>query len=195
MNTNSVKFRENAVTSVDRNADGITVYLRETRRTADGGVETVRVLDPIRLAYAGLSEAVRAEALGYGMEVRLTRQAALERDTKTHKPASVQDKWTAIAELAAHYASGTESWTMAGGGGGGLSADTRALILAVQRALGLEADAAEEAVRGMSASTRDALRVDEEIKPHLDAVYAERARAAGSAGVDIKEKLRAMRKG
>ena len=194
--SNTPKFRESAVTAVERNEHGITVYLRETREkialNGERVTETVRVLDPITLQWAQCSDAVRAEALGYGMEVRLTRQAANRKDTKTGKPVSVDVKWADIKELADHYASGTESWTMAAGGGGGLSADTRALILAVQRAYGIEADAAEEAVREMSSGQRDALRVDAEIKPILDTIYEERAKAAGGVE-DLKAKLKALK--
>lgn len=189
--TNAPKFRETAQTAVVRDANGITVFLRETRKGPNGETVTASILEPIVLTYDKLSDAVRAEALGYGMEVRLTRQAALS--IVNGKRPSVQEKHAAIAELAAHYASGTESWTMASGGGGSLSADTRALILAVQRALGLDADAAEDAVREMTTAQRDALRVDDEIKPHLDAIYAERAKAAQGSTDSLKEKLRALR--
>src|SRR5580765_3453852 len=190
MNTQTTpKFRESSVTAVTRDAAGITVWFREVRKRADGeGVETVRVLDPITLAYSDCSEAVRAEALGYGFEVRLTRQAAMERDPRTHKPVSVEVKAAAVRELRDHYASGTDSWTLAagGGGGGGLSAETKALIQAVQRVYGLEADVAEEAVRAMSGPERDALRVDAEIKAVLDTIYAQRAGAADAGALKAK---------
>jgi hypothetical protein len=177
----NIKFRENAVTAVSRDATGITVAVR--------GIDA-----PIVLRYAQLSDVVKTEAMGYGMEVRLTRAAAIERDTKSGKPATAAEKHAAIKRLADHYASGTEAWAMVSMGGGGLSADTRALIEALVIAFGLAPDAAEEAVREYTTAERDALRVDPEVKPHLDAVYAERARSAGVAGMITKnliEKLRA----
>lgn len=179
--TDIVKFRENATTAVQRNAEAITIHVR--------GIPA-----PIVLKFGQLSDSVKNEAMGYGMEVRLTRAAAMERDTKTGKPASAQDKYDAIKRLADHYATGTDAWAMASGGGGGLSADTKALIEALVRALGMHSDAAEEAVREMTSAERDALRIDDEIKPHLDAIYAERAKAGGTAGMITKnllEKLRA----
>lgn len=179
-NETTVKFRENATTSVQRNAERIEIHVR--------GIPA-----PIVLKFGQLSESVRSEAMGYGMEVRLTRAAAIERDTKSGKPATAQEKYDAIARLAAHYATGTDAWAMASGGGGGLSADTKALIEALVRALGMTQDGAEEAVREMTTAERDALRVDDEIKPHLDAIYAERARAGGTAGMITKNLLGALR--
>lgn len=175
-----VKFREKAVTNVQRNAEAITIHVRG-------------IVAPLVLKFGQLSDAVKSEAMGYGMEVRLTRAAAMERDPKSGKPASAQDKYDAIKRLVDHYATGTDAWAMAGGGGGGLSADTKALIEALVRALGMHSDAAEEAVREMTTAERDALRVDDEIKPHLDAVYAERARAGGTAGMITKNLLGKLR--
>jgi hypothetical protein len=178
----AVKFRENATTSVTRDATAITVHVRG-------------ILQPIVLRFAQLSQRVKDEAMGYGMEVRLTRAAALERDTKSGRSASAQEKHDAIARLAAHYASGTDAWAMAGGGGGGLSADTRALIEALVRVFELDGADAEARVREMTGADRDALRVDPEIKPTLDAVYAERARVGGAASAKaLIEGLRAAKR-
>lgn len=162
--TAAVKFRENSVCAVQRTAEQISVFVRG-------------VAQPIVLRFAQLSDAVRAEAMGYGMEVRLTRAAAIERDSKSGRSATPQEKAEAIRKLAEHYASGTESWTMSGGGGGGLNSDTTALIQALAMALELSEEKAEEAVRSMSSAERSALRVDSEIKPFLDEIYAERAKA------------------
>jgi hypothetical protein len=178
--SDSIKFREKAVTNVQRNAEAITIHVRG-------------IVQPLVLKFGQLSDAVKAESMGYGMEVRLTRAAAIERDAKSGKPASAQDKYDAIKRLVDHYATGTDAWAMAGGGGGGLSADTKALIEALVRALGMHADAAEEAVREMTTAERDALRVDDEIKPHLDAIYAERAKAGGTAGMITKNLLNKLR--
>jgi len=195
MTTNSnlpaPKFRGDSVLAVDRNGERIVIWARETRINPDKTVSTVRVLDPIVLAFDALSASVRAEGFGYGIETALTRRAALPKDTRTGRPAPVSEKHAAIKELADHWASGTDSWTMASAGIS-LSPDTRALIEAVQRAYGLEADAAEAAIREMSTRDRDALRVDGEIKPHLDAVYAQRAASAGPVE-DLKAKLKALK--
>lgn len=145
----------------------------------------------IQLAFANCSDAVKREAMGYGLEVRLTRRAALDANQKTGKSATPAQKYDAIKLLADHYAAGGDWRMAAAGGGGGLSADTRALIEALVRALGLSEDVAEEQVREMTTSERDALRGDEEIKPVLDAIYAERAKAAGADAKGLLAKLRA----
>lgn len=181
MTTTQPKFRENATTAVVRDAKGITIYVR--------GVDT-----PIHLAFASLSEVVRAEAMGYGMEVRLTRAAALERDTKSGKSASPQDKHAAILRLAEHYASGTEAWAMSSVGG--LSDETKVLIEALSEAFGLSAEVAEEQVRGLSGAERTQLRVDAEIKPFIDGIYAKRAAAQGAGTAkSLIERLRSAASG
>src|SRR6185437_11230033 len=82
-------FRESAITALVRDAVGISIW---TRRTAQ----------PIVLRFAQLSQAVKDEALGYGMEVRITRAAALMRDSKSGKPALPSDKHAAMKRLADH---------------------------------------------------------------------------------------------
>lgn len=166
------------VTTVTRTPESITIAVRG----AQGA--------PLTLMFGALSSAVKAEALGYGMEVRLTRATAIEHDTKTGRAASPQEKYDRVKKLIDHYASGTESWTMSGGGGGGLSSDTRALIEALSRAFEIDLELAELHVREMSSSERDALRVDAEVKPYLDDIYAERAKAAGSDTRALIERLK-----
>lgn len=192
---NEVKFRENATLAVTRTAQAITLHFREVgMRTADGKKEyyTARRLPDITLPFDRLSAAVQDEAMGYGIEVRLTRATALSRDANG-KPAPVQEKWDAVKRLVDFYASGTDAWEMPSqGGGGGLSADTRVLIEALVRALGLDAEVAEEQVRGMTTQERDALRIASEIKPHIDAIYAERARSAGADASSLLGRLKAL---
>ncbi len=185
----TVKFREHAQIAVERDANGITVWFRETDRQG-GETVTRRVLDPITLRWAQMSDATRAEGFGYGMEVRLTRAAAIEKDSKTGKSASVEEKHAAVKRLADHYASGTDQWAMASLGGGGLSADTKVLIEALVRVLGLTPDTAEEQVRAMTSDERAALRLDPEIKPAIDQIYREQ-----SAKVDTKGLLAKLRGG
>lgn len=178
---NSPKFRENAVTAVTRDAQQITVHVR--------GKDGV-TLQPIVLRFADCSEQVRAEAMGYGLEVRLTRAAAIEH-AKAGRPATAEEKHERIRALAEHYASGTDSWTMAGGGGGGLNADTTALIEALSLALECDRDLAEAQVREMTSAQRAALRLDEEIKPWLDQIYADRAKVSGVDTKGLLAKLKA----
>ena len=189
--TSTLRFRGDSVMSPERISGGIRVHFRVTRRLSDGNVETVRLLDPVTLMFSALSGAVRDEAFAYGLETKLLRQAALPKDTRTGKPASPEAKREAVAELAAHFASGAESWNLASQSTS-LSADVRMLINALVRALGLSPEAAETAVREMSTEDRNALRVDPEIKPALDALYAEAA-GNGEAAKGLKDRLRALR--
>lgn len=177
--------------AVERDASGVRVFFREIRKIAGTDeVETTKVYPPIECLYANWSAANLEEAKGYGAEVKLTRQAALSRDARTGKPAPVSEKYAAVAELAAHLNSGAESWTLASSGTS-LSADVRDLVNAVAAAFNIDVDAAEEGVRGMTTTERAALRVDPEVKSHLDAIVAARGGAADVAG--LKDKLRAMR--
>ena len=191
-----VKFRDGAVIAVVRTALGITVAVREIGVRTEGGerVEyTAKRLPDITLRYEQLSDAVRAEAFGYGMEARLTRAAALSRDTQTNKAAPPAAKHEAIKRLADHYASGTEAWEMASSGGGGLSADTRVLIEALVRAFGLDAEVAEEQVRAMTTAERDAIRVSEEIRPVIAAIHSERAAGSKVDAGGLLERLRGLK--
>lgn len=187
--TNIPQFRENAVTAVQRTAERIIIWVRDTERK-DGETVTTKVFEPIELPFNTCSEAVKNEAMGYGLEVRLTRAAALSKDTKSGKSATGLEKYEAIKKLADHYASGTDAWAMSGAGGG-LSSETRVLIEALSRALDCDLDAAEAHVREMSSAERDALRIDAEIKPHIDAIYAERAKSQGTDTKGLLAKLRA----
>jgi hypothetical protein len=181
--TTQVKFRENAQTAVQRDEHGIRIFVRGIDRPC------------VDLRYTQLSDTVRAEAMGYGMEVRLTRAAAIEH-AKSGRPASGQERFDAIKRLGDHYASGTESWTMESAGPG-LSADTRVLMEALVRVFTLSPEVAEEQVRAMSIADRDALRIDADIKPTIDAIYAERAKAGGVAGMtaqNLKDRLLSLGK-
>lgn len=176
-NAAGVKFRENAQTAVVRNAEGITIHVK--------GIATA-----IHLAFSKLHADIRAEAMGYGMEVRLTRATAIE-FKKSGRPATAQEKWDAVNKLAEHYASGTAEWAMRSAGGGGLSAETQDLISAVAMALELDRDVAETQVRTFTAAQRSALRSDPEIKAALELVWAQ-----NSVGVNtqsLKDSLKSLK--
>lgn len=143
---------------------------------------------PIVLRFSDCSDAVRQEAMGYGMEVRLTRQAALERNEKTGASASPLDKYNAIRELAEHYATGTEEWKLASGNR--VTQDTRDLAAALSAALGLDEESALRQTVALTADERAALRVDPDVKPHLDAILSRR-----SASVDTKSLLSKLKGG
>ena len=190
--TTTLAFRGNATVAFAPDATGITVHFRTIKRQGDEFV-TDRLLEPLRLEFASLSGAVRDRAFVMGMTDRLRDKGALSRTTTGGKvtSASTEEKRAEIAALIAHFASGTEAWDMASPVSS-LSADVRNLINALIAAFGLDAAAAEEAVRAMSGRERAALRVDPEVKPHLDAIEAAAGSGADTAG--LKAKLAALRK-
>lgn len=156
---------ERQVTAVVRDAAGLTIHVRGS--------------GAITLAFASLSQSVRDAAMGYGMEVRLTRAAAMEANEKTGRPASPAEKYAAIKKLAEHYAAGSESWTMASGPRDGwMNSDNLALAEALAAGFELDLDLAKEKVKAMSPGEREALRIDDEVKPWLDEIYAKRVTAA-----------------
>lgn len=166
MNETKTLFKsDRQTTAVERDALGLTIHVRGS--------------GAIHLEFAKLSAAVRAEAMGYGMEVRLTRAAALEANEKTGRPATAQEKFAAIKRLADHYASGSDSWTMAQGPREGwMNSDNLALAEALSKGFEIDLELAKAKVKEMSPAEREALRVDEEVKPWLDEVYASRVAVA-----------------
>lgn len=175
--SNELFKSERQVTAVQRDEHGLTIHFRG--------------MEPLTLKFSALSAAVKAEAMGYGMEVRLTRATALEASEKTGKPATVKEKRDAVKRLVDHYASGTESWTMAAGvREGWMNSDNLALAEALVLGFDLDLDTAKEKVKEMSPSQREALRVDEEVKPWLDEVYAKRV---SEAKVDTKALLGSLK--
>ncbi len=97
---------------------------------------------PITLHLDKVARVIRERAEVHGWFQRGSDGAALSRDATTGKPASAQDKHEAIAELVAHYETGTEEWAMRSGGGGG----TSITLQAVARVRGIEYAQAEEFV-------------------------------------------------
>ncbi len=180
------KWRENALTAVVRNQFGIAVYARSI--DAKTKTQVGPVIGPTVLMYKDLSDSVRAEAFGYGLEVRLTRAAAIEH-AKSGRPATAQERFDAIERLCQHYASGTDAWNMSGGGGGGLGQEAKILIEALMRVFSLDEDAAEMQVRGMSADERLALSMDDDIRPTVETIRKERA-----GKVDTKALLEKLRR-
>jgi len=191
----TVKFRENALTAVSRDQGQIIIHVRkftdsELAKARLKNPETQNeTLKPIVLRYSDCSDAVRAEAMGYGLEVRLTRAAAIEH-AKAGRAATAQERWDAIARLAAHYATGTTEWAMSSAGGGGLSAETQDLIEALVIALEIERDVAEAQVRTFTSAQRSALRNDPEVRSALEMVWSQRG-----AGVDTQALKDSLKKG
>ena len=87
----------------------------------DGNVLTMTVLGAGALTFdrTQCSREVRDEAERNGWLQRLSDRAALSRNTETGQPASPQEKYESIAELADWYLGGATQWRMSGGGATG----------------------------------------------------------------------------
>lgn len=88
----------------------------------------------------------RTHAEFHGWKQRIVDGAAISRDTTTGQPATPKEKYDAMAELIAHYESGSAEWSRAGGGGGGKSIT----IEAIARVQNLSYEAAEAEVDAMA---------------------------------------------
>src|SRR5258708_13605633 len=104
--------------------------------------QVLGVEKPITLHLGKVAQSMRARAEVHGWFQRGSDGAALSRDQVTGKPASAQDKYEAIAELVAHYETGTEQWAMRSAGGGG----TSITLQAVARVRGCTYEEAEASV-------------------------------------------------
>lgn len=85
--------------------------------------------------FGNMSATVRAQAVIYGIGVRVSRMAAIARDTKSGKSATPQEKFARIKACAEHYNSGADTWELARGATGprGPDAYTSLVIEAVAR--------------------------------------------------------------
>ena len=101
--------RENAVVEMTEIKAGDTITGLEFKVAGAG--ET-------RVMFANLAPTVRAQAIVYGIGVRVSRMAAIARDTKSGKSATPQEKFARIKACAEHYNSGADTWELARGATG-----------------------------------------------------------------------------
>lgn len=122
----NVMARENAVVEMTEIKAGDTIIGLEFGVAGAG--ET-------RVMFANLAPTVRAQAVVYGIGVRVSRMAAIARDTKSGKSATPQEKFARIKACAEHYNSGADTWELARGATGprGPDAYTSLVIEAVAR--------------------------------------------------------------
>lgn len=136
---------------------------------------TVKDIGNLRLNFTDLSETVRERAMVHGMVQRISDAAAIARSAENGYKVSAQEKYDAMAELVAHYASGTSEWSRARGAPG-IGADAALLVKCLAQIYDdrtLEQLKAWVAKR--SKSERTALLMSEKIKPLADEIRAQSA--------------------
>ena len=120
------------------------------------------ITDTITFSVKTMSEAFKAAAFAYGLDVRANRLTAIPNDTTSGKPASAQARWNKVNRYAQHANSGTVEWEMR------QSAEDRAAQDAAKKAadmIAMRADVAIAliAVKGMTATGANAW-----VTAHLD---------------------------
>lgn len=123
--------RENAVVEMAVVKDGEAI-IGLTFEVAGAGSTIVML--------GNLSPEVRKQAVVYGIGVRVSRMAAIARDTKSGKSATPAEKFARIKACAEHYNSGADTWELARGATGprGPDAYTSLVIEAVANIQGIE---------------------------------------------------------
>lgn len=79
---------------------------------------TVLGAGKMTLEFAKMSDENQKRAMVHGMIQRISDAAAISRNPDTGKPATAQEKYDRMAQLVAHYESGTSEWSRVGQGGG-----------------------------------------------------------------------------
>lgn len=92
---------------------GTVLTIAFQNRDADGKV-IGEAAPPLVFDMAKASAECRARAERHGWEQRLGDRAAISKDTKTGKSATVEEKRSAVAELVDYYQTGAESWELKG---------------------------------------------------------------------------------
>lgn len=146
----------------------------------DDGRISVAVLNAGTLAFdpTKASRANREYAEFHGWKQRLADAAAISRDDETGRPASPEDKLNAIRARIEHYESGSDEWSMVGGGGGGKSLTIEAIALVkdidYEAAQAIVARYADEKYDGDTRKALAYLRQGERVARAMETIRAER---------------------
>ena len=130
------------------------------------------VIDP-----NAMPENVRLLCMAYGAREKATNAAALGRDPKTGKPASVADKRQRVLDVVDAMMAG--AWEVRASGTG----DDAVLAQAIAEYKGMPEHEAREIVAEWDAGTKKAMMGDDELAPIVARL---RKAAAARAGVDTK---------
>lgn len=150
---------------------------------AAGAVLTISVIGAGDIVFdrTNASAANRDYAERHGWNARLIDRAAKSVNTKTGAPASPQDKFDSILELAEYYESGDVPWKMSGAGSTGDGLLLRALM---EYRAGTSREKLVEFLGTLDARAKTKLLNSNAILP-----IANRMRAEAAAGIDTDEML------
>jgi hypothetical protein len=190
----TVKFRGDSAIATTEDDYGVTFHVRETTGTTKAGtLREVRRLEPITIHFSRLSQEMLLKCLQLGAARKPAADAALSQ--VNGKPAPAAAKWKELRESVDLLLGGL--WEKASVGST-LSPDTRLLIEAAVQAWGQPTETVEKLVRAMTTDERNALHADPDLKPIIDRLRAEKAKAAAGVGVDVaslKAKLKGLQGG
>lgn len=164
--------RENAVVEMTEIKDGEAVIGLDFNVAGAGST---------KVYFGNLSPEVRKQAVVYGIGVRVSRMAAIARDTKSGKSATPQEKFARIKACAEHYNSGANTWELARGATGPRGPDhyTQLVVEAVANIQGTELDVMAGRVKALC-----------EKRGETVAAWAERiAAATGENGNKIRAEV------
>lgn len=122
----------------------------------------------------------------HGLKQRVCDAAALS--VVDGRRPTAQEKYAEMRRLVDHMET-TGEWRRAGGGEGSTGSDGL-LVRALAVSLGIELDAARDAVAGWDKATQAAMRADPEIAPIIA-----RLRVAKAPAADVAEKVAAAKAG
>jgi hypothetical protein len=134
-----------------------------------------------RVMFTNLHPDVREAAVEYGVNVRVSRMAAIAANTKTGKSATPAEKFARVSRCAEHLNSGAPTWELARGATGprGPDAHTQLVIEAVALIQGVELATMVDRVKALC-----------EKRAETPVAWAKRISAAtGSSGDAIRAKI------
>lgn len=130
--------KSNSVITVTAESDTVLVF-------------TVLGAGEIRFDTEKANAALTQRAAMHGWKQRISDAAAMSRNPENGQPATPQEKMEAMAELIAHYESGTADWSRRGSGSGG--GESPALVVeAVARVKGVSTTEASAMIDRMAAA-------------------------------------------
>ena len=154
--------------------DVATTILRDPQGLATGVTYTFGNGKSFTLMASELSDEMRAEALAHGLKQKVGDAAAIPRDTKTGRSATVDEKYAAAWEVYDRVKSG--AWNAEREGGGG----NQTLYKAVCRVYSKKSpEALKKWLDAKSDAERAALKKNPDIAKAILAIQAESAKASG----------------
>lgn len=162
-----------------------------TSKLVDGAIVfTIATVGDLQLRLDALSQEVRERAMIHGLTQRVSDAAAIGFLKDEKRFATPQEKYDAMAELVAHYSSGTAEWSRTRSAPG-IGADSALLVKCLSQ---LYTDRSTEQLKAWvakrSRSERTALLLSEKIKPLADEIRSQSA--SGASADDLIADLETM---